>query len=59
MKYAQHCESLKKGMEKAQRTVKVLDMPVEDSLINGKIENMNTARDNVRKTLKEKIERYS
>ena len=55
MKYAQHCENLKKDMEKAQRTVKVLDMPVEDSLINGKIENMNTARDNVRKTLKDKL----
>ena len=55
MKYAQHCESLKKDMEKAQRTVKVLDMPVEDSLVNGKIENMNTARDNVRKTLKDKL----
>ena len=55
MKYAQHCKSLKKDMEKAQRTVKVLNMPVEDSLINGKIENMNTARDNVRKTLKDKL----
>ena len=55
MKYAQHCESLKKDMEKAQRTVKVLDMPVEDSLVNGKIENMNTARDSVRKTLKDKM----
>ena len=55
MKYAQHCENLKKDMEKAQRTVKVLDMPVEDSLVNGKIENMNTARDSVRKTLKDKM----
>ena len=55
MKYAQHCENLKKDMEKAQRTVKVLDMPVEDSILNGKIENMNTARDNVRKTLKDKL----
>ena len=27
-------------------------MPVEDSITNGKIENMNTARDNVKKTLK-------
>ncbi len=25
-------------MEKSQRTVKILDMPVEDSLIGGKIE---------------------
>ena len=55
MKYAQHCENLKKDMEKAQRTVKVLDMPVEDSLVSGKIENMNTARDSVRKTLKDKM----
>ena len=30
--------------------VKVFDMPVEDSITNGKIENMNMARDNVRKT---------
>ena len=55
MKYAQHCENLKKDMEKSQRTVKVLDMPVEDSITNGKIENMNTARDNVKKTLKDKL----
>ena len=55
MKYAQHCENLKKDMEKAQRTVKVLDMPVEDSIVNCKIENMNAARDNVRKTLKDKM----
>lgn len=55
MKYAQHCENLKKDMEKSQRTVKVLDMPVEDSITNGKIENMNTARENVRKTLKNKL----
>ena len=52
MKYAQHCENLKKDMEKSQRTVKVLDMPVKDSITNGKIENMNTARDNVKKLLK-------
>ena len=52
MKYAQHCENLKKDMEKSQRTVKVLDMPVEDSITNGKIENMNAARDNVKKRLK-------
>ena len=39
-------------MEKSQRTVKVLDMPVEDSITNGKIENMNAARDNVKKRLK-------
>ena len=51
MKYAQHCEKLKKEMEKSQRTVKVLDMPVEDSLIGGKIENTNTARENVKKNL--------
>ena len=49
---AQHCENLKKDMEKSQRTVKVLDMPVEDSITNGKIENMNAARDNVKKRLK-------
>ena len=55
MKYAQHCEKLKKEMEKSQRTVKVLDMPVEDSLIGGKIENTNTARENVKKTLKNKL----
>ena len=42
-------------MEKAQRTVKILDMPVEDSLIGGKIENTNTARENVKKTLKNKL----
>ena len=30
-------------------------MPVEDSIANGKIENMNTARDNVKKTLKDKL----
>jgi len=36
-------------MEKSQRTVKILDMPVEDSLIGGKIENTNTARENVKK----------
>ena len=34
LKYAQHCEKLKKEMEKSQRTVKLLDMPVEDSLIS-------------------------
>jgi len=51
MKYAQHCEKLKKEMKKSQRTVKVLDMPVEDSLIGGKIENTNTARENVKKNL--------
>ena len=33
LKCAQHCEKLKKEMEKSQRTVKILDMPVEDSLI--------------------------
>jgi len=55
MKYAQHCEKLKKEMEKSQRTVKILDMPVEDSLIGGKIENTNTARENVKKTLKNKL----
>ena len=55
MKYAQHCEKLKKEMEKSQHTVKVLDMPVEDSLINGKIENTNTARENVKRTLKTKL----
>ena len=42
-------------MEKSQRTVKILDMPVEDSLIGGKIENINTARENVKKTLKNKL----
>ena len=52
MKYAQHCDKLKKEMEKSQRTVKILDMPVEDSLIGGKIENRNTARENIKKTLK-------
>ena len=55
LKYAQHCDKLKKEMEKAQRTVKILDMPVEDSLIGGKIENTNTARENVKKTLKNKL----
>ena len=55
MKYAKHCEKLKKRMEKSQRTVKVLDMPVEDSLIGGKIENTNTARENVKITLKNKL----
>ena len=55
MKYAQHCEKLKKEMEKSQCTVKILDMPVEDSLIGGKIENTNTARENVKKTLKNKL----
>ena len=52
MKYAQHCDKLKKEMEKS---VKILDMPVEDSLIGGKIENTNTARKNVKKTLKNKF----
>ena len=42
-------------MEKSQCTVKILDMPVEDSLIGGKIENINTARENVKKTLKNKL----
>ena len=55
LKYAQHCDKLKKEMEKAQRTVKILDMPVEDSLIGGKIENTNTARENVKKVLKNKL----
>ena len=32
MKDAQHCENLKKDMVKAQRIVKVLDMPIEDSI---------------------------
>ena len=44
MKYAQHCHKLKKEMEKSQRTVKILGMPVEDSLIGGKIENTNTKK---------------
>ena len=55
MKFAQHCDKLKKEMEKSQPTVKILDMPVEDSLIVGKIENTNTARENVKKTLKNKL----
>ena len=55
MKYAQHCENLKREMEKSQRTVKILDMPIEDSTINGKIENFNTARDNIKATLKTKM----
>ena len=55
MKYAQHCEKVKKEMEKSQRTVKVLDMPVEESLIGNKIENTNTARENVKQTLKTKL----
>ena len=42
-------------MEKSQRTVKILDMPVEDSLIGGKIENINTARENYKETLKNKL----
>ena len=58
MKYAQHCDKLKKKMEKSQRTVKILDMPVEDSLIVGKIENTNTARENV-KNFKKQVERLS
>ena len=56
MKYAQHCEKLKKEMEKSQRTVKILDMPVEDPLIGSKIENTNTARENIKKTLKTKLD---
>ena len=52
MKYAQHCKNLEKDMKKSNRMVKVLDMPVEDSITNGKIENMNTARDNVKKLLR-------
>ena len=55
MKYAQHCDKLKKEMEKSQCTVKILDMPVEDSLIGGKIENTNTTRENVKKTFKNKL----
>ena len=55
MKYAQHWDKLKKEMEKSQRTVKILDMPVEDSLIGGKIENTNMSRENVKKTLKKKL----
>jgi len=55
MKYAQHCKNLKREMEKSQRTVKILDMPIEDFTINGKIENFNTARENVRTTLKAKL----
>ena len=47
--------NLKKKWKKSQRTVKILDMPVEDSLIGGKIENTNTARENVKKTLKNKL----
>ena len=59
MKYAQHCDKLKKEMEKSQRTVKILDMPVEDSLIGEKIENTNTARENVKKNLKKQVEHFS
>ena len=59
MKYAQHCDKLKKEMEKSQRTVKILDMPVEDSLIGGKIENTNTARKNIKKNPKKQVERLS
>ena len=42
-------ENFKRKWKKSQRTVKILDMPVEDSLIGGKIENTNTARENVKK----------
>ena len=59
MKYAQHCDKLKKEMEKSQRTVKILDMPVEDSLIGEKIENTNTARENVKKNLKKQVKHLS
>ena len=45
MKYAQHCDKLKKEMEKSQCTVKIL----EDSLIGGKIENTSTDRGKVKK----------
>ena len=55
MKYAQHCKKLKKEMEKSQHTVKILNMPVKDSLIGGKIENTNPARENVKITLKTKL----
>ena len=59
MKYAQHWDKLKKEMEKSQHTVKILDMPVEDSLIGGKIENTNTSRENVKKNFKKEVERLS
>ena len=49
MKYAQHCEKVKKEMKKSQSTVKVLDMPIEESLTNNKIENQTAARENVKK----------
>ena len=53
MKYAQHWEKLKKEMEKSQRTVKVLDMPIEDSIIGGEIENSQGK--SKKKTLKNKL----
>ena len=46
MKYAQHCDKVKKEMEKSQRTVpyrKVLDMPIEESLTKNKVENPTAA----------------
>ena len=39
-------EKLKNLIKQSQHLVKVLDMPVKDSLIGGKIENTNTAREN-------------
>ena len=43
MKYAEHCDKVKKEIEKSQRTVKVLDMPIEESLIKNKVENPTAA----------------
>ena len=45
-------EKLKNLIKQSQHLVKVLDMPVKDSLIGGKIENTNTARENKKKPSK-------
>ena len=44
-----------KKMEKSHRTMKLLDMPIKKSLIWNKIKKINTARENVKQTLKTKL----
>lgn len=48
MKYTQHCDKVRKEMEKSQSTVKLLDKPIKESLIWNKIKKLNTARENIK-----------
>ena len=55
MKYTLHWDKVRKKMEKSHRTMKLLDMPIKESLIWNKVKKINTARENVKQTLKTKL----